>query len=1029
MPITPPDGPGVATTGATNTECICFVHTHDRGPSNPSQRIDLSPYITSVTVSQHISGGGGANISLPAVDYIEDIIAAGDIINIYFNIHRGDSDLYNRGLVRTFFGYVESVSRSVSVGGIGEKITTYSLMCKDFSKAVRDTEIYNNENLIMQSRGGKSGVIRKDLSTNLGGIALLSRGIAMQGTPRQIVLQNLMRFLGFGGQWALPSSYSERLPDSSANIEIVRGAGKDSAANTLQGALESIKDNEDVGVKKKFAEVMLKLAKEALNKNKTVNSLWDSVTLIPGTDHVGKGQVSEGLAAEIRQLKSNYKYLEYKLNTNKRSEGYINNTYFRVRGVSQGKIRRSSVSYPDSEVSSAEQGLEDDLKIVTERVLNEVESTNPDVINEFGVAPLANQYAQGFSESSVAAKSKTPVKTIFNILGLDYLEKCSGYWADFQAIHFQGSLMSALETGANVTMNELFFDLRPSPLFTPLRKDGLGTPLAGAIPMVPCVILRRKPFTNYPMPGKQIQDDQIDGNIVLGGFEATNQSTGESYFSDQMVVNSGGALGAYGASPISASEENSNKFKGSIEQVGSKATVDGSVTIPLKKVAAPGGPGARTSVPTNSKGSAREPSDAQKEYLEKVDEALVKLGQTGINNNSELVTMYNLSTAAPVDPVEAASEYIGVTVGAAQYLAARRAFSTFITLPRPVFRSPDSNRITKELDISYSQHLVGVMTQQDGKSSTKFYAFGTSSGGVSAVGAGISEDSVGVPADNYIGDSAAVESGSSMYDINNRLNEAQNQLKGAGGVDEEAANSTDWHVLDYLTVRAKDCMSETYTRGDFGVVNFNEYWGNALGGAEAQRLFMGTVMPIVTPISVYRFGVRVLTQSTDHVQALLTGGVDHDHQKNILLRWVILQDMWNQHNHELLAGTMNLRGFPGLRVGYRIDRPEINLSFYVDRVSHSWTHPGGLRTQVGVSRGQPMSADAALKYYRPRPDEDPATVDRQELGKVFKTSEFRMDGTSYKLNTPGTFTGSSDVGRQITVETRNVTPDEEEISR
>ena len=175
----------------TNTECVVLVHTHDRGAKNKSTALDLSSYITAVSTSQHITGGGMATITMPAVDHVEDLIAAGDIINIYFNTNRNDENIYNRGRVRTFFGYINSVSKSISVGGDGSSTTTYTIGCRDFSKAVRNTEIYNNEHLASQSRGGKKDVVRADLSTNLGGIALLNRGIALQGTPRQIVLQNL----------------------------------------------------------------------------------------------------------------------------------------------------------------------------------------------------------------------------------------------------------------------------------------------------------------------------------------------------------------------------------------------------------------------------------------------------------------------------------------------------------------------------------------------------------------------------------------------------------------------------------------------------------------------------------------------------------------------------------------------------------------------------------------------------------------------------------------------------------------------
>ena len=182
-------------------------------------------------------------------------------------------------------------------------------------------------------------------------------------------------------------------------------------------------------------------------------------------------------------------------------------------------------------------------------------------------------------------------------------------------------------------------------------------------------------------------------------------------------------------------------------------------------------------------------------------------------------------------------------------------------------------------------------------------------------------------------------------------------------------------------------------------------------------------MPMITPISVYRFGIRLQSTSTEHIQALMPGESNLGRQKDTLLSWVVLQDMWVQHNHEYLSGRMSLRGLPGIRPGYRVDRPELNMSFYVDGVQHNWNYPGQLTTNLTVSRGQPSGAENALKYHSARPKDDPATTDRQELGRVFSTSEFKKGGQTYRFNTPGTYTGSKGVGRQITPTTRKENPE------
>ena len=78
---------------------------------------------------------------------------------------------------------------------------------------------------------------------------------------------------------------------------------------------------------------------------------------------------------------------------------------------------------------------------------------------------------------------------------------------------------------------------------------------------------------------------------------------------------------------------------------------------------------------------------------------------------------------------------------------------------------------------------------------------------------------------------------------------------------------------------------------------------------------------------------------------------------------------------------------PGLRVGYRIDRKELGLSFYVQSVSHSWEYPGIMGTQVTVTRGQPSESGSILRYYEPEPQINSNEQKRLELGRVFKANK------------------------------------------
>jgi murein DD-endopeptidase MepM/ murein hydrolase activator NlpD len=86
------------------------------------------------------------------------------------------------------------------------------------------------------------------------------------------------------------------------------------------------------------------------------------------------------------------------------------------------------------------------------------------------------------------------------------------------------------------------------------------------------------------------------------------------------------------------------------------------------------------------------------------------------------------------------------------------------------------------------------------------------------------------------------------------------------------------------------------------------------------------------------------TSSRNNVDSTLT--------RMQLIRWALLHDHWYQHNLEYLAGRIEMRGAPEIRVGYRLDMFERNMSFYVEAVNHQWEFPNKMTTVLQVTRGQ-----------------------------------------------------------------------------
>jgi murein DD-endopeptidase MepM/ murein hydrolase activator NlpD len=87
--------------------------------------------------------------------------------------------------------------------------------------------------------------------------------------------------------------------------------------------------------------------------------------------------------------------------------------------------------------------------------------------------------------------------------------------------------------------------------------------------------------------------------------------------------------------------------------------------------------------------------------------------------------------------------------------------------------------------------------------------------------------------------------------------------------------------------------------------------------------------------------------------AAAKNSVDSGSTRRQILRWALLQDHWYQHNLEYLSGRIDMRGAPEIRVGYRLDIKERNMSFYIEGVNHSWSYPNSMKTNLQVSRGQP----------------------------------------------------------------------------
>jgi hypothetical protein len=163
--------------------------------------------------------------------------------------------------------------------------------------------------------------------------------------------------------------------------------------------------------------------------------------------------------------------------------------------------------------------------------------------------------------------------------------------------------------------------------------------------------------------------------------------------------------------------------------------------------------------------------------------------------------------------------------------------------------------------------------------------------------------------------------------------------------------------LDVIPITDGDVIQSSIGRSDHDIFNLFAIYSND-GLNKIWKFLIQDILPIVTPISIVRNGLRVKEVNTKFANysrdRLCNGssGVDTGQIRRNLIRWALLLDHWNQHNIEYLSGTLTLRSMPEIRVGYRLDWIDKNMSYYVEQVQGQWKYPGPLYTTVQVSRGQ-----------------------------------------------------------------------------
>lgn len=169
------------------------------------------------------------------------------------------------------------------------------------------------------------------------------------------------------------------------------------------------------------------------------------------------------------------------------------------------------------------------------------------------------------------------------------------------------------------------------------------------------------------------------------------------------------------------------------------------------------------------------------------------------------------------------------------------------------------------------------------------------------------------------------------------------------------ADTKGYKHLDVVVISVRDITEEHIGRGDADTCNFIELYSDGFMGKH-MKFMSQDFQPIANPVSIVRNGLRVRTYSTRFARFSQKmqnhKGIDDAGTRQIMARWVLMLDHWYQHNIEYLQGSISLRAFPEIRVGYRLDISERNESYYVEGVNHNWKYPEPMTTSLTLSRGQ-----------------------------------------------------------------------------
>ena len=1077
------------------TRCKILVDSHNSAsPKGNSETIVLTDDVYSVETGKTIKGEGTANISLtPSQNYL-NLIFPNDYINIYFDIGDGS------GWTRTFFGFVDRVEETYTVGQGGTPTTVYRLACTDFYKAFDKTMIYFNPQM-----SGRPDFEDVDFAApNIGGLALMSKGVVVGGAPSDIVENVTLILLGFGTQFKLPASYAPGDTQDRLRARRVEGA---------RGRLppESLKKLDDAGG---YTALRAKVEADAAG-NVTDTSAANDVTNFDRQDQT--------------------------------------NALARIYGI------------PDSKVLD---GLTDPdlIKYLTNHEMEKVMASSKDSSSLAGTTSAsANRNANILLS---AESPKSALIDLIDTFTFIERRAMDGFIFDQPVWQRQGSIVSILRSVSNEAINELFFDLRPLSADTSGKgKSVAAYPVAGAysteaddkkgnttdkegtrdgISYIPAIVMREYPFStidrvdmgstaftlkeedgtpallgllhfgdifnqgpNFPgrhvvtIPNINMADLTKGDSTALGlkhldvavieEVEIVSTSLGRSdndhynlfefisdsmlgtdmyfYMKDFLPIINPIHVTRNGLRPRKVTTRAARFSLGQLINIRSGtpeglATIEEKDEVPLvdtigAPVQAPSLAGFNPSIAGANWGyRKKKPKDAvnnsDRDWIwhngvdifikpvrvDKVPEELDDDGDPKKKANrpdaNKKIPIYAIAdgwivASAPNGTVGGYGEFIIIKHKFTAVTGFR--YSVYAHLSDRAFHlGPHLKQGSEEKRSQYfATDMTGVLK---GRQKAKKVSKNTIIGWMGHTGTSKSSDHLhfeidrhfppakGMRRENYTPLVPIIQSGESRppIDPDGKLTPDDLTNASSGLSMPDNFNSCDPNLFyGLLGANLADLINKAQAPETDGEEDEEDETDTGTNPQDENKS---------------REDEGVTDEIADIVKetskSVTRDSVDTPSIRRQLARWALLQDHWYQHNLEYLSGRVDMRGAPEIRVGYRLDIEDRNMSFYVEGVNHSWQFPNSMKTSLQVTRGQPNNPFPL--YVLPAFEPMGATANQRRrstsrLGTFFITPDpvairrsLFLNPTGRKFD-PGSFSGLEAAGHTGRNEVDYIDPD------